>query len=201
MPRPVALLVTLAALLAGWPGRAEGQEGPGLGGDSEVGFAVSARLGVSWLGTRGLPIAGIAGTLRFSPTLEVGGEGVIGLAAIRISPKTAPVRSELTSGYGGILIRWRPAGDVSGARWGGSMLLGAGTARIRSPLQEGFIVTENYLLVEPRVELLARQDRTLRFSATAGYRITWGAEPLPGIGVRELRGFTLSAAIQLVRDP
>jgi hypothetical protein len=201
MPRYLPTIAVLAVLLAAWPGTAEGQSGPGLGVDNEVGFAVSARLGVDWLGERPLPVAGLAGTLRLSRTLEVGGEGIIGLRAIRISPETAPVRSELTSGYGGILIRWRPAGDVPRVRWGGGLLLGAGTVRIRSPLTEGFIATENYLLLEPRVELLVRQDRTVRFSAAAGYRITSGGEALPGIGVTALRGFSLSAAVQLVRDP
>lgn len=201
MPRSLAVLMILPAILARWPTCAEGQSGPGLGEENEVGFAVAARFGVSWFGSRALPVAAVAGTLRFSPALEVGGEGVIGLSAIRLSPEDSPVRSELTSGYGGILIRWRPSGDVPGVHWGGGILLGAGTARIRSPLAEGFIATENYLLLEPRVELLVRQDHALRFSAAAGYRITSGTEALPGIGATELRGFTLSAAIQLVRDP
>lgn len=201
MPRPVALLLTSLLLLAVRPASVEAQAGPALGEEGEVGFAISARVGVDWLGSRALPVLGIAGTLRFSQTLEVGGEGVIGLGAIRLSPESSPDRSELTSGYGGVLIRWRPAGDVPGVHWGGGVLLGAGTARIRSPLTEGFIVTENYLVLEPRVELLVRQDRTLRFSAASGYRITSGADALPGIGVAELRGFTLTAAIQFVRDP
>lgn len=172
-----------------------------MGSEGEVGAAVSLRAGATWLGSRLLPVAALSGTLRLSSRLEIGGEGVIGLDAIRLSPEDSPDRSELTSGYGGVLIRWRPAGDVPGVRLGGSILLGAGTARIRSPLAEATIVSENYFVLEPRVDVLVRQDRPVRFSASAGYRIATGADDLPGIRVSELRGPALSLAVQLVRDP
>lgn len=183
------------------PGIVAAQSGPGLGADGEVGATLSARTGVTWLGSRILPIGALAATLRLSERLEVGGEAVIGLTAIRLSPTGSPDRSELTTGYGGLLLRWRPAGDAPGIRWGGSLQLGAGTARIRSPLSRAAIVTENYLLLEPRIGALLQQDRRIRFSGQAGYRITTGANGLPGIRVSELRGPSFTLGAQLVFDP
>ncbi len=193
-----AILVLLMLL---GPGYADAQTEPALGSDSRVGAAFSARSGVTWLSGRPLPTAAIAGTLRLSSTVELGGEGVFGLGAIRLSPEVSPDRSELRTGYGGVVLRWRPAGDVPGVRWGGGLLVGAGAARIQSPLADAEIFTENYFLVEPRVGLLLRQDRSVRPHAEAAYRIVLGADPLPGIRVTELRGPSLSVGVQYVRDP
>ena len=130
----------LVLLLAG-PGYAAGQTQPALGEDGEVGAAISVRSGVTWLSNQPLPIAAVTGTLRFSTRLEIGGEGIIGLGAIRLSPEGSPDRSELETGYGGVLVRWRPAGDVPGLRWAGGLLIGAGSARIQSPLADATIVS------------------------------------------------------------
>jgi len=177
------------------------QEYPSLGQDGQVGAAISLRSGVAWLSRRPLPILAVAGTLRLSKTVELGGEGVIGLGAVRLSPGDPAGRSELETSYGGALVRWRPAGDAPGLRWGWGLLLGAGSARVQSPLTEGPALSENYFLIDPRFDLLVRQDRSLRFFGEAGYRIAFGADPLPGIRIAELRGPTLSFAVQYVLDP
>ena len=201
MPRSIDLCGAVLVLLLAGPGYAAGQTQPALGEDGEVGAAISVRSGVTWLSNQPLPIAAVTGTLRFSTRLEIGGEGVIGLGAIRLSPEGSPDRSELETGYGGVLVRWRPAGDVPGLRWAGGLLIGAGSAQIQSPLADATIVSENYFLIEPRFSLLVRQDHRLRFSAEGGYRMALGVDPLPGIRVTELRGPTLSLAAQYVRDP
>ena len=190
----------LAFLFLG-PGTAAGQTQPALGQDGEVGAALSVRTGVTWLSNRPLPIVAVAGTLRLSTTFELGGEGVVGVGAVRLSPADSPDRSKMETGYGGILVRWRPAGDAPGLRWAGGLLLGAGRAQIESPLTSAPVVSENYFLIEPRFDLLLSQDRPLRVYAETGYRIALGADPLPGIRVTELRGPTLSLAAQYVLDP
>ena len=201
MPRSIAPSGAVLALLIVGPAWLAGQSQPSLGEDGEVGATFSLRSGVTWVSDGALPIAAVSGTLRLSTTMELGGEAVLGLGAIRLSPKDAPDRSELDTGYGGLLVRWRPAGDLPGLRWGGGLLLGAGSARIRSPLATATIVSENYFLIEPRFNLLARQDRSIRFAAEAGYRITLGFDAQPGIRLTELRGPALSLAAQYVRDP
>jgi len=193
--------VILSLALMPFPWTAAAQVAPSLGQDRQVGAAISVRSGVAWLSRRPLPILAVSGTLRLSTTVEVGGEGVIGLGAVRLSSKDPADRSELETSYGGALVRWRPAGDALGVRWGWGLLLGAGSARIQSPLAEGPVLSENYFLIDPRFDLLVRQDRSLRFFAEAGYRIAFGADPLPGIRIAELRGPTLSLAAQYVRDP
>ncbi len=195
-PRGALLAVLLLVL-----GPAAAQTQPAVGEDGEVGATLSIRSGVTWLSNRSLPIVALAGTLRFSTTLEVGGEGVLGLGAIRLSPEGSPDESELATGYGGMLVRWRPAGDIAGLHWGGSLLVGAGATSIQSPLASATIVSENHFLIEPRFSLLVRQDHPVRFSAQGAYRIVLGADPLPGIQVTELRGPTVSLAAQYVRDP
>ena len=166
-----------------------------------MGAALAVRSGVSWLSNEPLPIAALAGTLRLSTAFEVGGEGIFGLRRVRLTPEGPANGSEIGTGYGGILLRWRPAGDAPGIRWAGGLLLGAGTARIRSPLAGTPVITENYFVLEPRIQLGVAQDRRLRFHGEAAYRIALTADPPTGIGTAELRGATLSLAVQYVHDP
>ncbi len=201
MPRSVDACGAILLVLAVFPVVSAAQSEPGLGGEERVGAALTIRAGVSWLSSEPLPVAALAGTLRLSTTFELGGEGIIGLRRVRLTPGQSPNRSEIGTGYGGILLRWRPAGDVPGIRWAGGLLLGAGAARIRSPLSGAPVITENYLLIEPRVQLGVAQDRPIRFHGEAAYRIALTADPPAGIGATELRGATLSLAVQYVRDP
>ena len=183
------------------PTTVSGQVEPSLGDEGEVGAAVSLRAGVTWVSRRSLPIVGLGGTLRFSPSVELGGEAVLGIGAVRLPPEESPEGFEMENSYGGAILRWRPAGDMGGLRWGWGLLLGAGSARIRSRHSEGPLVSENYFLVEPRVDLLVRQDRSFRFMAEGGYRIPLDSDPLPGVQPSELRGPSFSVAVQYVRDP
>ena len=151
-----------------------------------MGAALAVRSGVSWLSNEPFPVAALAGTLRLSTTFEVGGEGIFGLRRVRLTPEGSPNRSEVGTGYGGILLMWRPAGDAPGIRWAGGLLLGAGAARIRSPLAGTPGITENYFVLEPRIQLGVAQDRRLRFHGEAAYRIALTADPPTGIGTAEL---------------
>ncbi|MSR22101.1 MAG: hypothetical protein EXR92_00930, partial [Gemmatimonadetes bacterium] len=154
-------VLALASLFPGsalLPGSALAQAGPGIGAEA-VGAALSARAGATWFGSHVLPVGSFAGTLRLSPFLELGAEGVFTLRPARISPPGSPDRTELSTGYGGLLLRWRPAGGVPGVRWGTSVQLGAGTVRIRSPLTAAELASENFYFLEPGLHLLFHQDR------------------------------------------
>jgi hypothetical protein len=191
----------LALGLLGYAFGVAGQEAPSLGSEGEVGAAASLGLAMTWLGGRPLPMYAVAGTLRLTPTLELGGEGVSGLRPVRLSGGGPDDASELTFGYGGVLIRWRPAGDLPGVRVGGSLLAGAGTARVRSIPPGGTSVSENHFVLEPRVNASLRPHDRFRVFAAAGYRVTFGAGALPGVGVSDLRGPTVILGAQLVVGP
>jgi hypothetical protein len=197
---PRALFQLLIIVLMA-PGVASGQGTPGTGSDHEVGAAVSVRAGATWIGGRSIPIAGISGTLRLSPQFELGGEGVLTLGTARVSPGDSADRSEIRMGYGGLLVRWRPAGGLPGVRWGGSFLLGSGAARIRSPLVDADIAARSYFFIEPSVHLLLLQDRIVRISLDGGYRVTFGPDALPGVSGEEFRAPVLSLGLQWIRDP
>jgi hypothetical protein len=174
---------------------------PGLGADAEVGAAIEVRAGATWVGQHTIPTLALGGLLRLSPHVEVGAEALISLRRARLHRDGSPGSEELAIGQAGAVLRWRPAGDLGGFRWAGSIALGAGNARIQSSMVNETLTSENFIVFEPRVHLLARQDSQVRLSLDGGYRMTAGAAPLPGLPATALRGPTLSATIQVVRDP
>ena len=175
--------------------------GPSLGSEGEVGAAASLGLWMTWFGGRPLPMYSVEGSLRLSPTVELGGEGVVGFRAVPIESGIDGEESELTFGYGGILLRWRPAGDLPGLRVGGSLLAGAGTARVRLVPGGGAEASENHFVLEPRVVVSIRQRDRFRLFAATGYRIAFGAGTLPGVALSDLRGPTLGIGGQVVVGP
>jgi hypothetical protein len=179
----------------------EAPSGPSLGSEGEVGAAASLGLWMTWLGGRPLPMYSVAGSLRLTPTVELGGEGVVGFRAVPLAGGILGEESELTFGYGGILLRWQPAGDLPGVRIGGSLLAGAGTARVRLVPAGGTEASENHFILEPRVVASIRQRDRFRVFAAAGYRIAFGAGTLPGVPLSDLRGPTLGVGGQVVVGP
>lgn len=82
-----------------------------------------------------------------------------------------------------------------------SHLLAASAVRIRSPPADAELASENFYFLEPGLHALTRQDRALRLSLHAGYRVVAGARVLPGLARDEFRGLTLTLTVQVVRDP
>jgi hypothetical protein len=195
------LACVLALGLLGNAVGAAAQEAPSLGSEGEVGATASLAFPMTWLGGRPLPMYALAATLRLTPTLELGGEGVSGLRSIRLAGVGPGEESELTFGYGGVLLRWRPAGELPGVRVGGSLLAGAGTARVRSVPPGGASTSENHFILEPRVHASIRPHARVRVFSAAGYRIAFGAGALPGIGASDLRGPIVSVGAQLIVGP
>jgi hypothetical protein len=176
-------------------------QGPGLGPASEVGWAGGVRLGALHAVDRIVPMGALSGVFRLSPRFEVGGEGVLALRSVRVSPDGSPDRSELSLGYGGLLLRYGlpPGNAARGIR--PAALIGAGRARVESPLVETDIGSENFLLIEPSVEVFLPFAPRFRPTLNAGYRMVLGADDLPGVRPAQLRGVTLSLTLNLVRDP
>jgi len=197
MVRSVVLLLILLAA----PACLAGQMLPGLGADAEVGAAIEARAGATRVGQHTIPTLALGGLLRLSPHVEVGAEALISLRRARLHRDGSPGSEELAIGQAGAVLRWRPAGDLGGIRWAGSIALGAGNARIQSSMVSETITSKNFIVFEPRAHLLVRQDSSVRLSLDGGYRMTVGAAPLPGLSATALRGPSISATVQVVRDP
>ncbi len=194
------LLLRIAFLLAFLPGALAGQ-GPGLGPSADVGWSGSLHLGAMRAADRTLPMVALAGAFRFSPRFEMGGGGVFSPTPVRISPQGSSDRSELSLGYGGLLLRY--GAPPTGERWGvrPALLLGAGRARVTSPLIDADIASENFLLFEPSVELHLPRAPRLRPVLNLGYRMVLGAEGLPRVEASGLRGATLALSFNMVRNP
>jgi hypothetical protein len=197
MPRPILLAVLLG--LSAWELHAQSR--PSLGPDGEVGAVLSIRPTVSTAADRYVPILGLGFGLRLSPGLQVGGEGLMVLRGVRVSRDDSPDRTDLRFGYGGLSIRLRPVASPDLAGWHAGLLLGAGTARIRSSLVGAEVGTENFGVVEPILEYRIGVRENIAISLAGGYRFTPGFDPLPGVEAGKLSGTTLSLVMHLVRDP
>jgi hypothetical protein len=163
-------------------------------------MAISLRPGASPVAGRTLPLVGIGGAVRLSPAMELGGEGVIGLGRLRVGDDDAPEPAELTLGYGGVILRYRlDAGASRGTTVG--ILLGAGTARLYSALVDAELGSENFFVVEPSLGYRFAFGSRLGGAAWGGYRLTPGAQPLPGMAADEYRGPVVSFSLSYVRDP
>jgi len=189
----------MAMAVCAGPALAQGP--PGIGPDADVTGALAIRTGMVRVGSGLLPELGFGGSLRLSPHVELGAEVVFSLRAVAIPSHNSAAPGSLQLSHTGATLRWRPAGDAPGVRWGGSILFGAGTARVRSPPSPPEVDHKNFLLLEPRVHILFLQDRRIRGSVDGGYRLSFGATTLPGIPATELRGPTASVSLQYVPRP
>lgn len=193
-----ALLAIVLGLVA-WDLSAQTQ--PALGSDGEVGAVFSLRSGVSTAADRVVPLLGMGFGLRLSSSFQLGGEGLMGLRTIRVSAEDSPDRSELTLGYGGVSLIYRFASDPGITGLHGGVLLGAGTARIRSSLADAEVGTDNFGIMEPFLEYRLRLRSPLGAAIGVGYRFTPGSDSLPGVPAGELSGPVLSIGLQLMRNP
>ncbi len=177
------------------------QNGPSPAPADEVTGLVGVHAGVVRVGTATIPVGTLAGRLRLTPELEIGGETATSFGRSDFRSPTGIAGSTLGLWHLGATLRWRPAGDAAGLRWAGSVVLGTGSLLLRSPRSGALGTRGNYLFVEPRVHVLARQHTRVRVSLDAGYRVAGDVEGLPGIGPGDLRGPSGSIGIELVRRP
>jgi len=180
---------------------ASGQTTPSLGPDGEVGGAIWVRPALSTAVNSTLPLLGLGAALRLSSRFELGGEGVMGLQHVEVSPATSPDRSELSFGYAGVHIRVFATSESLEDRLSGNLLVGAGTARIRSTLVGTEVATDNFAVFEPSLSYRFRGPRGVQGAVGAGYRFTLGSDPLPGVESGAIQGAVVSLAVILGRDP
>lgn len=206
--RPLlCLLLTLSGTLCGADALAgqgaDDDPAPSLGDDGAV--AAELRLAPSVGAVHG-SVAGLlraSAHLHLSDRLSVGGEAVLSLTRIRTTPPTSPDRSELSIRYGGIVVSLSRRGASTPDPWRVSLLLGTGTARVRSSLLDTEIGTDNFLIAEPTIErdLGPLGPTPLNVGLRASWRLPLGVESLPGVTPSDLRGFSLGISLGLRRDP
>lgn len=174
---------------------------PTLGPDGTVGASLELRPAASRIADRLLPLLGVAGGVHLSPWVELAGEAVVALRRVRVSPDDSPDRSELTLGYGGVSLRYHLSPGSSASSWSGALLVGAGTARVRSTLVGQDVGTDNFFVVEPNVSYQRYFRPNVAGAVSGAYRFTPGFDPLPGLEAGSLRGFVLSLSVRFVRHP
>jgi hypothetical protein len=203
---PIHRFLACALVFGGWlagaqAGAAQSSPSPQLGPEGSVGAHVGASLGVGTLkGVISPQVGGRAG-VDLLPWLRAGGEGNVVLNASRLARDESPHGTELTLGYGGVFLEMvRPSAGSSGP-WSTGILVGAGTARIRSPSLGSELDSRNFFLLEPSVARRLRLRGPLVAEGRLAYRLPLGPEPMVGVRPGDLRGGSLRITLFLVRSP
>lgn len=199
-------ILPLSLHLVGWLCSATSVVGqappsPRLGPEGNVGAHMGAFLGVGTL--KGILSPQLGGRIGvdLSPWLRVGGEGTVVLDAPRVLPEDTPDATELSLGYGGVFLELSPASVGSANLWSAGILLGAGTARIRSARLGSELDSRNFFLAEPSVARHLRLRGPLVGETRLAYRIPLNARPPLGVRPADLRGASLRITLYLVRSP
>ncbi len=129
--------------------------------------------------------------LRLSPRVEVG--GVAWALPSNLHLPEAGV--DLGFGYGGFLVRVQPVRERPAL--GVTLLVGALNAVVHDAVVGTEIDADNALVVEPDVAMAWRLAGRVRVQASAGWRLAWGVNALPGVAPSELRGWTLGLSLHL----
>jgi hypothetical protein len=199
-PRLVGLpLVVLWALAAG-PLLAQSPS-PGLGADGSVGARVGGSLGMGTLKKEVSVQAGARGGIDLLPWLRAGGEATLILNRPRVSPEGAATRTELGLGYGGIFLEVNRRALDGADPWAAAVLLGAGTARVRSPSLGSELDARTFFLLEPSLARQASLPGPLSVEGRLAYRVPLNAQPLVGVHPSDLRGVSIRLSLFLVRSP
>jgi hypothetical protein len=203
---PIPRLVTCVLVLGGWMAGAQAGEGqsspsPRLGPEGSVGAHVGASLGLGTLKGAVSPQVGGRAGVDLLPWLRAGGEGTVVLNASRLARDESPDGTELTLGYGGVFVEMgRPSAGSAGP-WSAGFVLGAGTARIRSPSLGSELDSRNFFLLEPSVARRLRLRGPLVAEGRLAYRLPLNAEPMVGVQAADLRGGSFRMTLFLVRSP
>ncbi|CAN5628724.1 hypothetical protein BH23GEM11_BH23GEM11_00080 [soil metagenome] len=170
---------------------------PSLGPDGWVEGAMAAGIGLTTIRGQGVAVAHVSGKIALGPRLRIGAEAVLPLDGVALDGEGLAQRSALHMRYGGARIE----GGPRDSRWTGGLLLGAGTARVRTPGVASTTSNRNFLVVEPSVRLSTGSLGPLRHGLAVAGRIPLGTPALPGVRRNDLYGVSLSLTTEWVRDP
>jgi hypothetical protein len=169
---------------------------PSLGPEGWVEGAILAGVGVTTLRGTGVAVAHLAGQIALGPRLRIGAEAVLPLDGARLAAEGSSEGSAVYLGYGGARVEVLPGAS----RWTAGVLLGAGTARVRTPGGSD-LANRNFLVVEPGVRLSTGTLGPLRHGVALSGRIPLGSPALPGVRKGDLYGISISLTTEWVRDP
>jgi len=170
---------------------------PSLGPEGWVQGAILAGGGVTTIRGTGVAVAHLAGQVALGPRLRIGAEAVLPLDGASLSAEGSSDGSALYLGYGGARVEVLPGAS----HWTAGVLLGAGTARVRTPGSGSNLADRNFLVVEPGVRLSTGTLGPLRHGIALSGRIPLGSPALPGVRKGDLYGVSISLTTEWVRDP
>ena len=199
LPSALLALWTLGTALAPSPAWAQDYSVP----DERQGVAAHVEPAIQLTrlaGDRGI-LAGATLTLQLGSSFRFGGGGYALLEPVSPPGEQDRSAAELTFGYGGLSLGLEAQTAHSRISWGGSILLGAGTARITSTVAETRLASANVLVATPRAHLRVAPLPFAYLGIGVGYRVTSSASSLPGVGAHALRGPEGSLLIRLTRSP
>lgn len=195
------LLLFLGALLLPVATYAQTAGAPGLGSEREVGAVFSLRATALEVADQVIPMAGLGFGIRISSLWEVAGEGSFAMRAVPVSPRGTPDRSELTLGYGGLVLRYGGGTDSGQSGAHAHILVGAGTSRLRSLLVDAELNTDNFNVFETGVDYRFPLGRATALAVGAGYRFTSATTELPTVRSGPMKGPFASFSLSLLRAP
>ncbi len=182
-----APLLALLLLLAG-PGALRAQR------EASAQASLEAELGVTWVRSRAVALAGGSALFRVRDDFSFGGAGYVVVHRVDLSQPGSAL--ELALAYGGLLgeVRIRESDRI---RWTARLLLGAGNAKAVVPVVGTELNSDNFGVLEPRLVASAWIARPISAKVEAGYRFVYGLEDIPRMSAEQLRGFVLTASICL----
>lgn len=157
----------------------------------KVGAWVGPSLLVTEISHQVSTLAGFEAGLTIRGRLRLGGGGHTLIRSVELTRSgTTPL--DLSLGYGGVVAQYliRRRGDWS---LGAGALAGGGAARVRDPVSGAELGSDNFVVVEPRIEAALLLRSFVRLSLSVRYRAPMGVDDLPRVGSTQMRG--LGAAI------
>lgn len=193
--------MVLGAMLLPEATHAQSTVPAGLGSEAEVGAVFSVRATAFEVADHVVPMAGLGFGIRISPSVELAGEGAFALRAVPVSPRAPSDRSELSLGYGGLVVRYGGRGDGGHSGIHAHLLVGAGTSRLRSPLVDAELNTDNFHVLETGLDYRLSLGGVSALAVGAGYRFTSATTELPTVRSGPMRGPFASLSLLLLRAP
>lgn len=166
----------------------------GASQDSRVAGALSVELIGTRLAGHSTVLVGGQVSVLVGSGISIGGFGYGMPESIRLVEGAVP--EDLRLGYGGLAIGLT-LGSSRRVGVRSSILVGAGNAQVHAQPIGNQLGSDNFLVIEPRLTLLAPTGSRLRGEAGFGYRVVKGVQDLPRLDVSDLRGWTLTLSLSL----
>jgi hypothetical protein len=160
--------------------------------------ALDGSIGIFLRGTRVIEtteaMAGGEASLHFFEHLSFGAAGGGLLQAAPVAESAADVGTELTMGYGGLLVGYE-SGGRGGVTWAARALLGAGHASIRALPVGNELGADNFLVLEPEIQLRVRTFGAMYLALSVGHRLVGAVQDLPTLGGDDLEGTSFTVLV------